>query len=239
MMKNKILQILLLLLAINITSMTFAQSQRNSNNLSTKKSRVFKNLEKMSKEELIRLAIRQINDSAFDVNNFDRVKVKICKDKEKSVWVSFRMSYQVIQKSLDYCYGVGVDLVDGLTSWDLISYNDAKRISSNDAKSIYGEKIKIVFPSITDGYKEVVQFVLNSINKSDEVAHIPAGKLPEGDFMRIYDYDSYYNIEIRSEFKVSGYKIEKSTGRLYDVYHEHNIPMPANTTLKKKCYTKE
>jgi hypothetical protein len=196
----------------------------------------FEELEKMSRGELIQMAVDGINNSpylknaSFNITNFDRISVSFCNSGEiKSVWVSFDMSYRFVPLNSCYYYGFAVNLCDGLNSYGPVcNYKNPSGCPIGPQK----------FYNFTVEYNKVIQFIINSINNSSKVPHIPDGKLYKDDGMTIYEKEKYYQIEISSPSGSLYYKIKKNTGKAYDITSDTNAEPPFDKDAMK-CYEKQ
>jgi len=169
-----------------------------------------KEIKRLGREGIIDLAVKRIRQSStvdlstFDIKNFDRIKVMAS---ETSVYVTFHMSIRYVPSNSAAQYGAYVNLVDNVMSF--------KRIA-NPREYKEDVKVKLKFFTPTEESEKAIAFVKDAIQKNDR---------RESDFT-IYEKPDYYEIEIVEEEVEGGYKIDKITGKIYDVYHAHLVPEP-------------
>ena len=169
-------------------------------------------LKRLSKDSLISLAVRKINNAVFKPDQFTNISVWT---EAEELTVEFDHAIQFIPKRGQYYYSVSVELVKGSSS---------RRIMGD------GE-VDVVTYYNPDQFKKEVQFVLQSINKSDEVGKIPEGGLPYGT-MTINEMGSYYDISVDSESTHSSYKIRKGSGKVYEASHKHYMRTENSNRVK-------
>jgi hypothetical protein len=187
------MRILITLFAILLLpAMSFSQKKRMS----------VDELKKLGRDSLIKMAVKEINDSTFHPEHYDRIVVKA---NDTQVWVSFSLS--VVLKTKKPCYydAVGVDLANGTVS---------RSHSNNDCDEAGHYKP-------TKSIQKKIDFVFNAINKSDEVGDLPGNKVPYGTTMDISEHPTYYYVEVSSYSTFSHYKVDKITGKIYDAGHKH------------------
>lgn len=158
-------------------------------------------LSKLGKDSLIKLALKKINDPAFNQNDYKNIKVIVKKD---NVTVSFRNNILLIKNNSCFYSHVSVELLGGGVS-----------------KSIEGNCDNPNYYKLTKKDKEKIDFVFNCINKSNEVGDIPDKKLEGNTTMVITEKLGYYEVEVSDYSTMSRYKINKQTGKIYDAMHKH------------------
>lgn len=176
-----------------------------------------KDIRKLGRKGIIDLAVESIkqspiiDSSTFDIKNFDRIKVMAS---NKSVYVTFNMTILYVPINSVAHYGVYVNLIDNLMSFSRVA-------NPRDYKEDIKTKLKFFTP--TEESEKAIAFVLDAIRKNDR---------SESEFT-IYEKPDYYEIEIVEEEVEGGYKIDKITGKIYDVYHNHLVPRPRERDEEK------
>jgi|GEM_PF-5465911 len=158
-------------------------------------------LKKLGREKLIDLAIRKLNEPAFDPDQYDRIIVKASKE---SLVVEFRLA--VVVKSKRRCYYDAVFVA-------LAGQGGGRSIEGDCDEPEYYRR------SFADQKK--ILFVFNAINKSDEIGHITDNTLPSGTSMEITDHGTYYEVVTDSWSTHSSFKVSTLTGRISDATHKH------------------
>lgn len=160
-------------------------------------------LVQLPKDTLVKMAIKKIDEPSFDVRDFDQIEIWA---DENDVTVMFDHAIRFIPRKGQYYYSATVDLISGTKGRSILGSPD------QDELEFYKPKQK---------HKEKIQFVLNSINKSNgEIGKIPEGKLPDG-IMTITEKAGHYEISVDSKSTSSDYKIKKGSGKIYDGRHKH------------------
>jgi len=174
-------------------------------------------IRKLGRKGIIDLAVESIkqsptiDSSTFDIKNFDRIKVMAS---NKSIYVTFNMTILYVPINSAAHYGVYVNLIDNLMSFSRVA-------NPRDYKEDIKTKLKFFTP--TEESEKAIAFVLDAIRKNDR---------SESEFT-IYEKPDYYEIEIVEEEVEGGYKIDKITGKIYDVYHDHLVPRPREKDKEK------
>ncbi|GMN07673.1 hypothetical protein MTsPCn5_30620 [Croceitalea sp. MTPC5] len=169
----------------------------------------------LGKDAIIQLALKKIKeaglstDEGISIANFTQIKVLT---DGKEVWVSFSNPIKYLPKKTVFYFDIGVGLLEGTVS--------TNRVSNPED---YDEK-KIPFYKETKETKMNIQFVLEAINESGEVGEIDIANFEDN--MIIREYENYYDLSIVSESQESYYKIEKTSGKIYDSEHAHLVPPP-------------
>ncbi|HEY1039393.1 MAG TPA: hypothetical protein VGF30_08325 [Bacteroidia bacterium] len=158
-------------------------------------------LKKLGRDSLIQLALKKLNDPAFDPNVYDRVIVE-ADGNTNTIRVRFELS--VVFKKGCYYDAVSVSLVGGGTG-----------------KSIEGDCDEPAYYKPSATIQKNIDFVFNAINKENDVGNIPDKKLSDDEKMEITEKGSYYYVEFSSWSTYSHYKIDKSNGKIYDAGHKH------------------
>lgn len=156
-------------------------------------------LKKLGRDSLVRLAIKKLNNPDFDPTGYDRIIVKAYKDK---LIVEFRLS--ITLKASCFYDAVYVSLA-----------------GEGGGASIQGDCDEPKYHKYTKSERKKIQFVFDSINKSDEIGHIKDNKLANDDHMNITEKLTYYHIDVSDWSTHSEYKIDKISGKIYDAHHKH------------------
>ncbi|HEY0653475.1 MAG TPA: hypothetical protein VGD65_10115 [Chryseosolibacter sp.] len=159
-------------------------------------------LKKLGRTALIELAVKKINNPAFDPQQYDRIIVKANKE---SLIVSFGLS--VVVKSKQICYYDAV--------WVALAGEEMS------GGSIQGVCAETPYFTRTKELQEKIDAVFEAINKSTEVGHVPDKRLPDGTSMEITEHDSYYYVETSSWSTYSHFKVDKNTGKISEAGHKH------------------
>lgn len=175
----------------------------------------------LGKDSIVQLALKSINDNELDMTytkarKEDFKKIKILTN-GKDILVSLANPIKYLPQKTVFIFDFWVELL-GKT----ISTN----IASNPAN--YEQNIpdhNIPFFKETKETKARMQFIFDAINRSDEIGSIDDGSSFEDD-MIIRDRENYYDIIVYSESQTSFYKIEKTSGKIYDATHKHLVSDP-------------
>jgi hypothetical protein len=178
-----------------------------------------KEINKLGREEIIKMAVEKLNQifsqaGVIDFNpiNFDCIRVMVADD---SVSVTFGMTYRYIPLNSAYYYGVFIDLIE-----NVISYNSLTNPQDHD----YNGKPKFFCPNEIS--EKTIAFVIDAINKCDDIESIIDGQLPDDTTMAIYEKPDHYEIEVNSGIIISNFKVDIESGKVYDTTHEHIEPEP-------------
>jgi len=156
---------------------------------------------KLGGEALIEMAVKEINDPGFHRENYDRISVLANKN---TLLVEFRLSILLKSKSSCFYYVVDVALVGSGTGGNIIGDCDETPYYQNSPAD-----------------QKKIRFVLDAINASDEVGHIPDYKLPDDTSMEIIENAGHYQVEVSSWSTFSYYKVNKLTGKISEAGHKH------------------
>jgi hypothetical protein len=177
-----------------------------------------KELSKLPKEELIKMAAAKIDEPSFRISDFTEIEVWL---EDKELTVEFSHVIRFIPKRGQYYYSVSVDLVSGTTGRSI------KGDGPDD------EDIQFYNPA---KFQDQIKFVFEAINNSNgEIGSIPEGKLPDGT-MEIKEETGYYDISVDSYSTHSYYKIKKGSGKVYDAGHKHYYRDESSDLRRKKIY---
>jgi len=158
-------------------------------------------LQALGRDSLLKMALVKLTDKGFDPAFYDVQRVKRWDD---NIIVEFNAS--IVFASANSCFyqSVYVSLA-----------------GSGSGSSIYGSCDKPKYYTLSKSEKSKIDFVIRSINKSDEVGSIPDGKWPKGTFMKIEEKSAYYKVSVNSYSTFSSYKVVKKTGKIYEASHKH------------------
>jgi len=182
----------LFLLPILLTLSTITQAQKSKPTV--------EEFKKLGRDSLIKMAIAKINDSTFHAKYYDRVTVKA---NATTVQVEFELSIRLRSGKNCFYDNVSVGLLNGTTG-----------------TGVSGDCDKVTYYKPTSSSQKKIDFVFASINKSDEIGHLPGNKIPEGATMTIDEHSSYYYVEFSDESTFSHYKIDKSSGKISEAGHK-------------------
>ncbi len=157
-------------------------------------------LKKLGRDSLIKLAISKVYEPGLDPKGYDRITVKVYKDK---LVVEFALS---------------VVLIDGSCYYDHYS---VALVGSGTGGSIQGSCDEPKYHKFTSKEKKKIQFVFDAINKSDEVGHLKDNKIDDGNRMTITEKLTYYYVEMDDWSTHSYYEINKVTGKISNANHKH------------------
>jgi hypothetical protein len=154
-------------------------------------------LKALGRDSLIKLAVKKINSPQFHPENYDRITVKANSTK---LIVEFDLSVQFIPGNYCYFDRVTVMLAGGGTS-----------------ESIIGDCEMPDFYNPTAAHRKKIAFVFDAINRSNEIGHFPENKMDAGETMTITENPSYYDVEISDARTYTHFKINKASGKIYDI----------------------
>ena len=167
------------------------------------------------KDAIVQSALQLIGKGA-SVENFTKIRVTT---NGKKVIVSFNNPIKYLPQNTVFNFGAVVHLIEKATSYHPVS---------NPTDS-YDEK-EIPFYKQTEDIKKNTQFVIESINKNTNVGSINIENYE--DDMIIREHENYYAIIVVSEVQESWYRIEKVSGKIYDIEHAHLEPSPLENDPK-------
>ena len=158
------------------------------------------------KDSIVQLALNLV-DEHVDVQYFS--KVKVMTDGSK-VYVSLRNLIKYLPMNTCFYFDLSVELIEKTISYGLV-VNGKEEGSST------------TFYRKTPESTKRIQFVIDAINKSDEISSINIEAFD--DDMIIREFEKYYVINVFSDYQESSYKIDKLSGEIYDVEHAHFEPL--------------
>lgn len=165
---------------------------------------------KLGRDSLIALATEKLQkrEPTFDPREHDRVVVEVTR---RDVLVRFGHSIRYLARKTAMKYEAYVYFVSGTSG---------SSIESNPQD--YGEEWEeYSFFKWKDSDRKAVRFVIDAINRDDEVGDIPGGILPKGTHMVIREESGYYDVTVDSYSTHSFYKVKKGSGKIYDAGHKH------------------
>lgn len=157
-------------------------------------------LKKLGRDALVKMASEKKANDGFDANGYDRIEVKAYKDK---LVVEYKLS---------------VKLVDGSCYYDQVW---VALVGSGGGASIEGDCDDPKYHAFTDKEKKKVQFVFDSIDKSDEIGHLKGQKIPAGTHMTITEKVTYYYVEMSDWSTYSHYEVNKFNGKISNAAYKH------------------
>ena len=169
----------------------------------------------LGKDSILQLALRSIDERA-SIQNFAKVKIMT---NGKDVFVSLRNPIKYLPIKSVFYFDVMISIIEKTSNYSPVSNG-----------VVYNERDTIPFYKQTKGIKKNIQFVIKSINGSTVVGSIDTASFV--DDMIIREYENYYDIIVVSEFQESSYKVEKTSGNIYDAEHSHLVPPPIENENK-------
>lgn len=166
-------------------------------------------LKLLGKDSLIKLALSYI-DKSIDLTQYN---INVLAN-ESDVIVSFRIPLKYIPYNSEYFYDASVDLSNDFISY--ANYSNPEDYQSNT----------VTFYSPTEEHKENIKFVVNAINASKNENIIPVNITELTDDLIIREKPAYYGVEYISEKYDLVYKINKITGKIYDLTTGYLEPDP-------------
>lgn len=163
----------------------------------------------LGRDSLIAMAAERAKNSYpdFKIDLFDRIRVKI---RQKSLVVIFDNAIRFVPRKSAFIYDMHVNLTENSLGTGPIE-------NGKEVKDF--EEYQFFKP--TKESRKAIEFVLNAINKDNDIGDIPDGKLPDDTRMTVIEETDYYDIEVDSYSTVSHYKIKKGSGKIYDASHKH------------------
>lgn len=172
-------------------------------------------LRNLDRQGIIRVATKHIREDylSFDPYNFEHIRVMAGKE---TYQVTFQKAIVYLPMKSIYYTGVTISLMDGIAL-----------LESKSNPSEYYPDTDPEFYQSTDAHWKIIDFVLDAINRDAAIGSIPDKKLDPGNIMTISENADYYQVDVLSEGMESFYKVNKSTGKIYDSWHAHleQIPM--------------
>jgi hypothetical protein len=163
---------------------------------------------KSGQDTIINMALSLLEEE-LTIKDFTRISILT---NGQEVLVSFSNPIKYVPHNSSYYFDVGVYLVEKMKFYSPVS-NPSDYHSDN-----------VSFYRKNDEAEKNIQFVVDAINKSDEIG--PFDRDSFEDSMTVLDNKKYYSISVVSEYTESWYKIDKSTGKIYDAGHAHLIDPP-------------
>jgi hypothetical protein len=160
----------------------------------------------LGKDSIVQLALELI-DFKLDPQNLSEVNVIT---NGEIIYVSFRNPIKYLPLNSVYYFEFGVNLLEKVVTYGPIS------------NGTYQTDEKIPVYTETRKSKKAIQFVLDAINKSDELGSIDIATF--ADNMEIRESQDYYDVLVVSDNVESMYKVEKASGKIYDLVSNSLIP---------------
>ncbi|MGL1886905.1 MAG: hypothetical protein OCD76_10345 [Reichenbachiella sp.] len=172
-------------------------------------------LKELGKDSLVKLAEREILSTVDMVGGisddfvFAPYEVTIWLNDEMLV-VKFELPI-VRLVPLNTCYfgDLVVDLVSNRVSLDQMQ-------NSEDC-----DEVGFMMRSPTS--EKQINFIRKSVNDSQEIGTFSEQKY--ADKKVIHEYEKYYKVTVKSVSQNLYYKVEKGTGRIYEILHRRNAPI--------------
>jgi hypothetical protein len=175
----------------------------------TMKSKVEK-ITRIGKDSIVKLALDLITE---DVQLDYFTKVKVMTD-DKEIYVFFSNPIKYLPVFSEYYFDVNVNIIDKSVIYFPVS--NPPELDSD---------VSVSFVQHTEEEESHINFVIDAMNKSNEVGFLDKNTFD--DDMVIREKDNYYEVTIVSEYQESWCKIEKTSGRIFDIGHAHLVPPPA------------
>lgn len=177
-----------------------------------------KEIVELGKDAIVKMALGMI-DEDVSAQNFSRIKVMT---NGETVQVSFRNPIKYLPVNSVFYSDFGVDVLKNVISYGKVSNGN---FNADDKISPYYK---------TEEMESTIQFVIESINSSDNVGSIDIASFE--DDMTIKERKDYYDILVVSEFQESTYKIDKESGNVFDVNHATLTPSPTFDNDQEKDF---
>jgi len=166
-------------------------------------------LKQMGKDSLIKLALSYM-DNSIDVSQYN---IRVLAN-ESEIIVSFRIPLKYIPYNSEYFYDASVDIGNDFISY--ANYSNPEDYQSNT----------VAFYTPTVVHQKNINFVVNAINESKN-EHIQSINIAElTDDLIIREKADYYDVEYVSDNFDQAYKINKISGKIYDLTMSNLEPDP-------------
>lgn len=169
----------------------------------------------LGKDSIVQLAMKSM-DNKVGIQNFSKINVTT---NGKDVFVSLRNPIKYLPIETAFYFDVEIRILEKTASYGPV-FNGI----------VDYEKDTIPFYKQTAETNKNIKFVIESINKSAEVGSIDIANFE--DDMTIREHENYYDILIVSAFQESSYKVEKTSGKIFDAEHAHLSPSPFENQSK-------
>ncbi|UXX78988.1 hypothetical protein N7E81_16665 [Reichenbachiella carrageenanivorans] len=174
----------------------------------TKMSKEVEEIIMLGKDSIVQLALALI-DKKIDPQNFSSIKIM---SNEEQVYVSFMNPIKYLPIKSAFYFDLGVAILEQTITYSPV-FNGVDETQA-----------QIPFYIPTKEAEKNIQFVIEAINKSNEIDAFDPSSFD--DDMIIREHENYYAIHVISETTESSYKIEKTSGNIYDMAHAHLAPPP-------------
>jgi len=163
----------------------------------------------LGKDSIVQLALKSM-DNNVGIQNFSKINVTT---NGKDVFVSLRNPIKYLPIETGFYFDVEISVIEKTVSYGPVvnGIMDSKK----DAIPFYSKTTEI---------NQHIQFVIESINRSAAVGSIDIANFE--DDMTIREHENYYDIIVVSAFQESSYKVEKTSGKIFDAEHAHLSPSP-------------
>ncbi len=163
----------------------------------------------LGKDSIVQLALKSM-DNNVGIQNFSKINVTT---NGKDVFVSLRNPIKYLPIETGFYFDVEISVIEKTVSYSPVvnGIMDSKK----DAIPFYSKTTEI---------NQHIQFVIESINGSAAVGSIDIANFE--DDMTIREHENYYDIIVVSAFQESSYKVEKTSGKIFDAEHAHLSPSP-------------
>lgn len=166
-------------------------------------------LKQMGKDSLINLALSYM-DNSIDISQYN---IRVLAS-ESEIIVSFRIPLKYIPYNSEYFYDASVDIGNDFISY--ANYSNPEDYQSNT----------VAFYTPTREHKENIKFIVNAINKRENKNIVPVNLSDLKDDLIIREKPDHYNVEYVSDNFDQAYKINKVSGKIYDLTMSNLEPDP-------------
>lgn len=169
------------------------------------------------KDSIVQMALELI-DNEISADYFTEIIVMAS---AKEVYVSFLTPVKYLPINSAYNFDIEVSLIEKGTTY--LSYSNPTGYNE--------DKMELPFYKETDEGKKNIQFVIDAIKKR---APFDVSKF-DGN-MIIRENTDFYHINVLSNYEESWYKINKSTGGIFDEGHAHFEQPPMLETDNQEIF---
>lgn len=166
-------------------------------------------LKEMGKDSLIKLALSYM-DNSIDASQYN---IRVLSN-DTEVIVSFRIPLKYIPYNSEYFYDASVDIGNDFISY--ANYSNPEDYQTNT----------VAFYTPTREHKQNIKFIVNAINKSKNENIVPVNLSDLKDDLIIREKPDYYDVEYVSDNFDQTYKINKVSGKIYELTMSNLEPDP-------------